>query len=85
MTDSELMRVGDGVVESSDGWVVRLINPELFEYSSGAASCLVNVDYSPERRARRIYASESASELFPCLHEHMRSAARLLGRCYVVV
>ncbi|HEV7914043.1 MAG TPA: hypothetical protein VGP22_09765 [Albitalea sp.] len=85
MTDSELMRVGDGMVESSEGWVVRLIGPELIEYCIGTAACLVNVGYSPEARARQIFASESASELFPRLREHMRSAAPLFDGRYVVV
>ena len=85
MTDSELMRVGDGCVESSEGWMVRLVGPELMEYSSGVAACLVNVGYMPELRVRHIYASESTSELFPKLREHLRSAAPLLQGHYVVI
>ncbi len=85
MTDSELLRVGDGSVESSEGWVARLIGLELIEYSSGPAACLVNVGYSPTQRARQIYATESISELFPKLREHLRSAAPLFEGRYVVV
>ncbi|HUG24570.1 hypothetical protein [Piscinibacter sp.] len=85
MTDSELMRSGDGSVESSEGWVARLLSPELIEYSSGCAACLVNVSYSPAQRARQIYATESTSELFPRLREHLRSAAPLFEGRYVVV
>ena len=85
MTDSELMRVSDGSVESSEGWVARLIGPELIEYCSGSAACLVNVGYSNSQRARQIYATESISELFPNLREHLRSAAPLFQGRYVVV
>jgi hypothetical protein len=85
MTDSELIRVSDGGVESSEGWAVHLLGPELMEYCSGAAACLVNVGYLPALRTRQIYASESASELFPHLREHLRSAAPLLEGHYVVV
>ena len=85
MTDSELMRVSDGSVESSEGWVARLLGPELIEYSSGAAACLVNVGYSRTQKARQIYATESISELFPNLREHLRSAAALFDGSYVVV
>jgi hypothetical protein len=85
MTDSELMRVCDGCVESSEGWVARLIGSEIIEYCSGSAACLVNVGYSPEVRAGLIYASESTSELFPRLREHMRSAAPLFDGRYLVV
>jgi hypothetical protein len=34
---------------------------------------------------RQIYASESTSDLFPRLREHLRSAAPLLQGQYVVV
>jgi hypothetical protein len=85
MTSSKLMRTGDGSVESSEGWVARLLNPEMIEYCSGSAACLVNVGYSPTQRARQIYATESTSELFPRLREHMRRAAPLFEGHYVVV
>jgi hypothetical protein len=85
MTDSELLRACDGSVESSEGWVARLIGTELIEYCIGSAACLVNVGYSQAHRARQIYATESVSELFPHLRDHLRSAARLFDGRYVVV
>lgn len=85
MTDSELMRVGDGSVESSDGWAARLVGSDWIEYSAGSAACLVNVGYSASQRVRQIYASESVSELFPFVREHLRSAAPLFDGRYVVV
>ena len=85
MTDSELLRADDGSVESSEGWVARLIGTELIEYCSGSAACIVNVGYSQAQRARQIYATESISELFPNLREHLRSAAPLFDGRYVVV
>ena len=85
MTDSELMRVGDGSVESSEGWAARLVGSDWIEYSSGSAACLVNVGYSTSQRVRQIYATESVSELFPFVREHLRSAAPLFDGRYVVV
>lgn len=85
MTDSESMRVLGDLVESSEGWAARLIGREWIEYSTGSAACLVNVGYSSAQRAQQIYASESVSELFPRLREHMRSAAGLFEGHYVVV
>jgi hypothetical protein len=85
MKDSQLIRISDGSVESSDGWVARLLGPELIEYCSGSAACLVNVGYSKTQRVRQIYASESVSELFPNLGEHLRCAAPLFQGHYVVV
>ncbi|HMC16079.1 MAG TPA: hypothetical protein VKI18_10630 [Albitalea sp.] len=85
MTDSGLLRVGDGSVESSEGWAARLIGTELIEYCSGSAACLVNVGYSRTEHARQIYATESISELFPHLREHLRSAAALFDGPYIVV
>jgi hypothetical protein len=85
MTDSELMRVADGSVESSEGWAARLVGTDWIEYSSGSAACLVNVGYSASQRVRQIYATESISELFPFVREHLRSAAPLFDGRYVVV
>ena len=85
MTDSELLRVAEGSVESSDGWAARLIGREWIEYCIGSAACLVNVSYSPSQRTQQIYATESMSELFPRLREHLRSAAPLFEGHYVVV
>lgn len=83
--NTELRKASDGSVESSDGWAVRVLGPEVIEYCTGAAACLVNVGYSPRQRTRQIYASESLSELFPNLREHLQSAAALLQGSYVVV
>jgi len=80
-----LERTGDGSVRSREGWVVRFLGPDLIEYCSGRAACLVNVAWSPVDRARRIYASESSSELFPHLREHLAAAMRLFQGHYVVV
>lgn len=85
MTDSELMRVANGGVESSEGWAARPVGDDWIEYSSGSAACLVNVGYSATQRVRQIYATESISELFPFVREHLRSAAPLLAGRYVVV
>jgi hypothetical protein len=75
----------DGTVESSEGWAVRLLRPDLLEYCRGAASCLVNVDYASAQHVRQVYASESASELFPHLVDDLRLAARLFKGRYVVL
>jgi hypothetical protein len=75
----------DGGVESSDGWAVHVLGPNMIEYVSGAAACLVNVAYSSTHRAHRIYATESLSELFPNLLEHLQSAAGMLRGHYEVV
>ena len=82
---SVLMKLDDAGVESSDGWAVRIIGPEMMEYTSGSAACLVNVGYSASRKARKIYASESLSHLFPHLREHLQAAAGLFNGRYVVV
>ncbi len=79
------MRHGDRLICSGDDWEVRLIGPELIEYRHADTACLVNVAYSPARRAREVYASESSSELFPDLLEHLRAATRRLPGAYVVV
>ena len=85
MTDSELLRAGDGSVESSEGWVARPLGADFIEYCCGTAACLVNVGYSRADSARQIYATESTSELFPRLMEHLRSAAPLFQGRYIVV
>jgi hypothetical protein len=85
MTDSELIRFIDGGVESSEGWAARFIGRDWIEYCVGTAACLVNVDYSPSQRIRLIHATESISELFPRLREHLRSAAPMFeGHCVVI-
>lgn len=85
MSSNTLVRTHDGAVESSDGWAVRMLAPELLEYRSGTQACLVNVVYSQDRRAREIFATESLSDLFPNLREHLQTAAGMLQGNYVVV
>ncbi|MBS0449436.1 MAG: hypothetical protein JSR59_26255 [Proteobacteria bacterium] len=80
-----LIQASGGGVESSEGWAVHVLGPELIEYRSGEAACLVNVGYRDAGRAREIYASESASDLFPRLREHLQSALPMLHGHYVVV
>ena len=82
---SQFQSRADGAVSCSDGWAVRFIAPDLLEYSHGQAACLVNVGVEPSDRERRIYASESSSELFPQLREHLQSALRHFKGQYVVV
>jgi hypothetical protein len=84
-TPSQPIAAVNGQVQSPDGWSLRPLNPDLFEYADGRAVCLINVG-SPTRHAvRPIYASESASHLFPNLHEHVRMALPYLKGNYVVV
>jgi hypothetical protein len=85
MGEQNLKREADGTVQSAEGWMVRFLGPDLLEYCTERAACLVNVGYSPAERARQIYASESSSDLFPHLREHLASAARLFQGQYVVV
>jgi hypothetical protein len=80
---SQLQSRADGAVSCSDGWAVRFVAPDLLEYSHGQAACLVNVGHSTSER--RIYASESSSELFPQLREHLQSALGHFKGPYVVV
>lgn len=75
----------DGGVSCSEGWAVRFVAPDLLEYSQGQAACLVNVGYATSARERCIYASESSSDLFPQLREHLQSAVRHFKGQYVVV
>jgi len=82
---SQLQSKADGAVSCSDGWAVRFIAPDLLEYSQGQAACLVNVGHESSDRERRIYASESSSDLFPQLREHLQSAVRHFKGQYVVV
>lgn len=85
MANNKVVRVSDGGVESSEGWAARPIGHEWIEYCSGTAACLVNVAYSPTHRIQQIYATESISELFPRLREHLRCAAPLFEGHYMVV
>lgn len=81
----QLQARADGAVSCSDGWAVRFIAPDLLEYSHGQAACLVNVGFEACDSERRIYASESSSDLFPQLREHLQTAVRHLKGHYVVV
>ena len=81
----ELQSCADGAIACSDGWAVRFVAPDLLEYSHGHAACLINVDYAASERTRRIYASESSSDLFPQLLEHLQSALGHFKGRYVVV
>jgi len=81
----QLQARADGAISCSDGWAVRFVAPDLLEYSQGQAACLVNVGYEASQRERRIYASESSSELFPQLREHLQSAVSHFKGQYVVV
>ncbi len=65
--------------------MLRPVNADLLEYVDGRATCLINIG-SPTRKAvRPIYASESISDLFPHLREHVRLALPYLKGAYVVV
>lgn len=82
----QLQARADGAVSCSDGWAVRFVAPDLLEYSHGQAACLVNVGgVEASRTERHIYASESSSDLFPQLREHLQSALRHFKGQYVVV
>jgi hypothetical protein len=81
----ELEYRADGDVACNDGWAVRFVAPDLLEYRHGDAACLINVDYAASERTRRIYVSESSSDLFPQLLEHMQSALGHFKGRYVVV
>lgn len=83
--DTALHMAPDGAIESSEGWVVRPIGVDFLEYVCGTAACLVNVGYERQAHARQIYASESTSELFPRLREHLQRAAPLFKGRYVVL
>lgn len=74
-----------GGLESSDGWSVRFVAPDLLEYIHGSACCLVNVEPTAQRRVRAVLASESASDLFPLLREHLQAALPYLKGPLVLV
>lgn len=76
----------DGALVCDQGWAVRFVTPDMLEYSKGEASCIVNVGaITQERTRRRIYASESSSDFFPNLHEHLQAVARHFDGRYEVV
>ena len=84
-TPSQLIAAANGQVQSTDGWTLRPLSPDLLEYVDGSAACLVNIGNPSRQAVRPIYASESASELFPHLCEHLRLALPYLKGNYVVV
>ena len=80
----ELWTVGQNSVASSEGWSVSLLDPRTMEYSCGAASCVLNVEYLPADQSSCIHATESSSELFPHLRERLQKAARMLKGRYII-
>jgi hypothetical protein len=74
LTPSQLIAAANGHVQSSDGWVLRPLSTDLLEYDDGRAACLINIGIPTRQAVRPIYASESASELFPHLREHLHMA-----------
>lgn len=82
---SRLVAVANGQVQSSEGWILRPLSPDLLEYDDGHAACVINIGTPTRQAVRPIYASESSSELFPHLSEHLRQALPLLKGHYVVV
>ena len=84
-TPSQLIAAANGQVQSSEGWTVQPLNADLLEYMDGRAACLVNIGVPTRQAVRPIYASESASHLFPQLREHLHMALPYLKGNYVVV
>jgi hypothetical protein len=84
-TPSQLIAVANGQVQSSDGWMLRPVSPDLLEYVDGRAACLINVGNPTRQAVRPIYASESTSDLFPDLREHVHMALPYLKGSFVVV
>lgn len=84
-TPSQLIAAANGQVHSTEGWVLRPVSPDLLEYADGRASCLINIGYPTRQMVRPIYATESISELFPNLREHVRMALPYLKGNYVIV
>ena len=64
-------------------WVATLSLEDMIRFH--VVTCLVNVGVASSQRERRIYASESSSELFPLLREHLQSAVHHFKGQYVVV
>lgn len=84
-SQSRLIAVANGQVQSSEGWILRPLSPDLLEYDDGHSACVINVGTPTRQAVRPIYASESSSDLFPRLREHLREALPLLKGHYVVV
>ncbi len=84
-TPSQLIAAANGQVQCSEGWMLRPLSPDLLEYIDGRAACLINIGNPTRQAVRPIYASESSSDLFPHLSEHVRLALPYLKGSYVVV
>ncbi|MGL6109375.1 MAG: hypothetical protein ACRC2B_04670 [Rubrivivax sp.] len=84
-TPSQLSAATNGQVQSSEGWMLRSVNADLLEYVDGRTACLINIGNPTRQAVRPIYASESNSDLFPHLCEHVRLALPYLKGSYVVV
>lgn len=84
-TPSQLIAAANGQVQSSDGWMLRPVSLDLLEYVDGHSACLINVGNPGRQAVRPIYASESSSELFPDLREHVHMALPYLKGNFVVV
>jgi hypothetical protein len=84
-TPSQLIAAANGQVQCSEGWTLQPLNPDLLEYADGPAVCLINIGSPTRQSVRPIYASESASDLFPHLREHLSMALPYLKGSYVVV
>ena len=65
--------------------MLRSVSPDLLEYVDGRAACLINIGKFTRHAVRPIYASESISDLFPHLREHVRMALPYLKGSFVVV
>jgi len=84
-TPSQLIAAANGRVHCSEGWVITPLGPELLEYADERAACLVNIGHPTHQRVRPIYGSESRSELFPDICEHLRMALPYLSGRFIVV
>jgi hypothetical protein len=54
-TPSQLIAAANGQVQSTDGWVLRPLSPDLLEYARGGAACLINVGHPTRQHVRPIY------------------------------
>jgi hypothetical protein len=82
--ESRLMLCENGKVLSSEGWSVQPLGADFLEYSDGPDACLVNLGHSQSGRGRVIYASESNTEFFPLLREHLVAALPFLRGHWVL-
>lgn len=82
--ESRLMLCENGKVLSSEGWAVQPIGTDFLEYSDGPDACLVNLGENQPGRGRVIYASESNTEFFPLLRQHLLMALPFLRGQWVL-